>query len=116
MPTTTRSDYVRLILLCSFVILFVLFIYTFLHEAGHAIVGFAFGQSLMEFDISFWDFSAHVGIAGGQLTQSQLAIRSAAGAILPLLTWLVFMAYRRSRSSSATARRRSSIACPMLSR
>lgn len=74
-----------------FIALFVAFLYTFLHEAGHALAGLFFGQSLTEFDISFWDFSAHVGIAGGELTQSQLAIRSAAGAILPLLTWLVFM-------------------------
>ncbi len=57
-----------------FVALFVFFMYTFLHEAGHALIGLLFGQSLTEFDVSFWDFSADVGMAGGELIQSQLAI------------------------------------------
>src|SRR5512139_764621 len=74
-----------------FVTLFVLFIYTFLHEAGHAFAGWLFGQSLTEFDSSFWDLSAHVGLTGGNLTQMQLAIRSAAGVLLPLVVWAIFI-------------------------
>jgi hypothetical protein len=79
------------ILIGLFVLLFVFFHYTFLHEAGHTLVGLIFGQSLTEFDISFWDLSAHVDLAGADLTQTQLAIRSAAGASLPLLIWAIFI-------------------------
>ena len=61
--------------LVLFVFLFVFFLYTFLHEGGHALAGLFFGQSLTEFDVSFWDFSAHVGMAGGELTQGQRPIK-----------------------------------------
>jgi hypothetical protein len=80
-----------IILLVLFVTVFVFFIYTFLHEAGHALAGWFFGQSLTEFDVSFWDLSAHVGLAGGNLTQMQLAIQSACGVLLPLLVWAIFI-------------------------
>jgi hypothetical protein len=82
-----------LILICwsSFIALFVFFLYAFLHEAGHAIIGLLLGQALTEFNVSFWNFGAHVGMAGDELTQTQLAIRSAAGATLPLLIWVIFL-------------------------
>jgi peptidase M50B-like protein len=70
---------------------FVFFIYAFLHEAGHAIAGFLFGQSLTEFNVNFWDFSAHVAMVGGELTQFQRMVQSAAGAGMPLLLWAIFM-------------------------
>jgi hypothetical protein len=79
------------ITLVLFVALFVFFLYTFLHEGGHALTGFLFGQSLTEFDVSFWDLSAHVGMVGGALTESQLAVQAAAGAGLPLLVWAIFI-------------------------
>ncbi len=78
-------------LLSLFIFLFVFFMYTFLHEAGHALTGLLFGQSLTEFDVSFWDLSAHVGMNGGELTQAQLAIRAVAGASLPLIVWTIFI-------------------------
>jgi hypothetical protein len=77
--------------LVLFVILFVFFMYTFLHEGGHAIAGWLFGQSLAEFDVSFWDLSAHVGMTGRELTQAQLAIRAVAGASLPFIVWVIFI-------------------------
>lgn len=91
MQTRIPSARPQFILLLLFVILFVFFTYTFLHEMGHAMAGLFFGQTLTEFDVSFWDFSAHVGMAGGQLTQGQLAIQSAAGAALPLVAWTIFI-------------------------
>lgn len=91
MQTKSRFIHVQLILLLLFVILFVLFTYTFLHEAGHAIAGLVFGQSLTEFNVSFWDISAHVDMAGGELTQFQLAVQAIAGVTLPLLVWVVFI-------------------------
>ena len=91
MKQLRNSSTTILVLLSLFVVLFVFFIYTFLHESGHAITGLLFGQSLTEFNINFWNFSAHVGMVGGKLTQSQLAVQSAAGAILPLLLWTIFI-------------------------
>jgi hypothetical protein len=89
-PTKTSSTLV-LIGLSLFVVLFVFSLYTFLHEAGHALTGLLFGQSLTEFSIDFWDMSAHVSMVGGELTQAQLAIQNVAGAALPLLIWTIFI-------------------------
>ncbi len=64
----TKKNYLstlKMILVILFVTLFVFFLYTFLHEAGHVLAGWLFGQSLTEFDASFWDLSAHVGLTGG---------------------------------------------------
>lgn len=86
----TNSTFIKIGLIL-FVTLFVFFLYTFLHESGHAIAGLIFGQSLTAFDVSFWDLSAHVGMVGGNLTDSQLAIQALAGAILPPLFWVIFI-------------------------
>lgn len=91
MQTRIYSTSLQHILIVLFVALFVLSLYTFLHEAGHAVAGLLFGQSLAEFNVSFWDFSAHVEMTGGQLTQTQLAIRAAAGISLPFLVWAIFI-------------------------
>lgn len=91
MKQVRNSSTAILVTLILFVTLFVFFLYAFLHESGHAITGLLFGQSLTEFNVNFWNFSAHVGMVGGKLTQSQLAIQSAAGAILPLLLWTIFL-------------------------
>ncbi len=85
------SSILILIALLLFVFLFVFFMYTFLHEGGHAITGLLFGQSLTEFNVNFWNFSAHVGMVGGKLTEPQLAIRAMAGAGLPLVIWTIFI-------------------------
>ena len=87
------------VLVILFVTLFVFFLYTFLHEAGHALAGWLFGQSLTEFDASFWDLSAHVSMSGGVLTRTQLAIQVAAGTLLPLLVWAIFMSLVPRKSS-----------------
>jgi hypothetical protein len=89
--TQTNRYSAKLVLSLLFIVLFVFFLYTFLHEAGHALVGLLFGQSLTEFNVNFWDLSAHVGMTGGELTPSQLALRSAAGVTLPLLIWMIFI-------------------------
>jgi hypothetical protein len=54
-------------------------------------MGALFGQSLTEFDVSFWDLSAHVGMVGGALTEFQLAVQAVAGAGLPLIVWEIFI-------------------------
>lgn len=85
--------------LLFFVFLFVFFLYTFLHESGHALAGALFGQSLTAFDVTFWDFSAHVNMVGGHLSDSQLAIQAMAGASLPLLIWAIFISMVPVRAS-----------------
>ena len=84
------STILTLIALLCFVLLFVFFIYTFLHEAGHALTGLLFGQTLTGFNVNFWNLDAHVDL-NGSLTQFQRAIQSAAGAGLPLLVWALFI-------------------------
>jgi hypothetical protein len=98
---TTRNpaSMFNIILLILFVTIFVFFLYTFLHEAGHALAGWFFGQSLTEFDASFWDLSAHVRMTGGTMTQLQLAIQSAAGVLLPLLVWAIFISMTARKGS-----------------
>lgn len=91
MKPAKRSSILVLVTLIFFVILFVFFTYTFLHEGGHAIAGLLFGQALTEFNVNFWDFSAHVGMVGGTLTESQLAVQAVAGAGLPLVIWAIFI-------------------------
>lgn len=80
-----------LTLLLLFVVLFVFLFYTYFHEAGHALTGLLFGKSLAEFNINFWDFSAHVNMVGGELTQTQLALQAVSGASFPLLFWAIFI-------------------------
>lgn len=99
MKQTKTHPILLLVVLLSFVFLFVFFTYTFLHEGGHALMGLLFGQSLTEFDVSFWDLSAHVVMTNGDLTQSQLAIRSMAGAGVPLLIWVIFINLTPRKSS-----------------
>lgn len=91
MVQTKTSSPLILIALILFVVLFVFFTYTFLHEGGHALTGVLFSQSLTEFDVSFWDLSAHVGLVGGELTRTQLAVQAVAGTGLPLIVWAVFI-------------------------
>lgn len=70
--------------------LFCLFLYTFLHEGGHALAGVLAGAELTGFNINFLDFSAHVSLAG-ELTQAEKAVNAVAGVGLPLSVWLVFI-------------------------
>ncbi len=89
--TQTSTSALILIVLMLFIGLFVFFMYTLLHEGGHALTGWLFGQSLTEFNLNFWNFNAHVGMAGGELSRAQLAVQSAAGASLPLLIWAILI-------------------------
>jgi hypothetical protein len=99
MKQTKTLSILLLIVLILFVALFVFFIYTFLHEGGHALAGLLFGQALTEFDVSFWDFSAHVGMVGAELTDSQLAVQAMAGAGLPFLIWAIFISLMPRKTS-----------------
>lgn len=84
--------------LLLFIILAILFLYTFLHEAGHALVGLAFGQTLTTFDVRFWNFNPHVSLSGS-LTTAQRLLQIGAGTWLPLLIWFLLMAALPRQSS-----------------
>jgi hypothetical protein len=91
MEKSKSTSAFNLIALSLLIFLFGFFMYAFLHEGGHAMAGTLFGQSLAEFDVSFWDLSAHVGMTGGDLSDGQQAVVSAAGVLLPLLVWILFI-------------------------
>jgi len=92
---TARIKVVALVVVLGF---FVLVSYTFLHEAGHALVGLAFGQTLTEFNLNFWDLSAHVSMQG-DLTAAQRALQSVAGVGLPLVVWALFVSLAPRRAN-----------------
>jgi hypothetical protein len=69
---------------------FCLFLYTFLHEGGHALAGVLAGAKLTGFNINFLDFSAHVSLIG-EFTPAEKVANTLAGPGLPLLVWLVFI-------------------------
>jgi len=76
------------------------FIYTFLHEAGHAIVGIAYGGVVESF--VFWNFNAHVHIANANFTHFGLLLHIAGGVLLPVAVGIVAVCfYNRKRNSFA---------------
>jgi hypothetical protein len=92
-------------LICKFVLflllaLFCLFLYTFLHEGGHALAGILSGGTVTGFSVNFLDFSAHVSLAGG-FTQAEMVANTLAGPSLPLLVWLVFILIIPKRTNFA---------------
>jgi hypothetical protein len=70
--------------------LLVVFLYTLLHETGHALVGLLFGGTLKSFSVSFWLLNAHVGLYG-VFSDAQRSAISLAGVTLPLLIWGAFI-------------------------
>jgi hypothetical protein len=87
---TTKPSRMKFVVLSLFTLFFLIYAYTFLHEAGHALVGLGFGQTLTNFDINFWNLNPHVSMSG-ELTSVQRAIFSVAGASLPFLVWIGFI-------------------------
>jgi inner membrane protein involved in colicin E2 resistance len=60
----TRTPRATSVALLVFTLCFVLVVYTVTHEAGHAVVGVLFGQTLTAFKVNFLTLSAHVGLVG----------------------------------------------------
>ena len=63
--------------------LFVLVVYTVLHESGHALVGLAFGGTITAFNTNFLNLTAHVGIEGNFSILQQCLV-AVAGVSFPL--------------------------------
>ncbi len=73
-----------------FVAFFVLYFYTFLHEAGHGLAAVLFGGQVLAINVDFITMGAHVRTAGA-FTPLQNSLKSLAGPGLPVLTWAAFM-------------------------
>ena len=58
-------------------------LYAFLHEAGHALVGIAYGGTIESF--VFWNFDAHVVIVNPEFTVFGESLMHIAGFLLPLV-------------------------------
>lgn len=93
-----RTRRTALVALLGLILCFVLVVYTLTHEAGHAIVGLLFGQTLTALKVNFLTLSAHVGLVG-ELTQAEHALQSIAGMTLPLVIWLIFISCAPRRST-----------------
>ena len=94
----TRTTRLTALTLIAFTLCFVLIVYTWLHEAGHVLLGVFFGQTWTALQVNFLALSAHVGLVG-ELTPTQHALQSIAGAALPLLVWFIFISAVPRRSS-----------------
>ena len=57
--------------------------YAFLHEAGHALVGLAYGGTIKSF--VFWNLNAHVRIVNVEYTVFGVSLMHIAGLLLPLI-------------------------------
>lgn len=98
--TQVQLSQLQKIALLLFITLFIVFLYTFLHEAGHAVVAILSGGMITNFSINFWHISAHVDVIG-VLSPAQTIVNNLAGAGLPLLVWLLFMAAVPKRANLA---------------
>ncbi|HAD05695.1 MAG TPA: hypothetical protein DCE76_00885 [Anaerolineaceae bacterium] len=86
------------VLLTLGLFLWVLLMYTFLHEGGHALVAWLSGGSVQVFDINFFNLGAHVRTSAS-LNRTGEIFNSIAGMGLPLLVWLVFLLLAPRRAS-----------------
>ncbi|GAP09492.1 peptidase M50B-like [Bellilinea caldifistulae] len=96
---TKQESYGSLsILLTLGLFIWVLLMYTFLHEGGHALVAWLSGGSVYVFDINFFNLGAHVRTSA-ELNRTGEIFNSLAGMGLPLLVWLGFMLIAPRRAS-----------------
>ncbi|GIV65409.1 MAG: hypothetical protein KatS3mg046_669 [Bellilinea sp.] len=96
---TKQESYGSLsVLLTLGLFIWVLLMYTFLHEGGHALVAWLSGGSVHVFDINFFNLGAHVRTSA-ELNRTGEIFNSLAGMGLPLLVWLGFMLIAPRRAS-----------------
>lgn len=93
-----RQRRVTTLFVLLFTALALLLIYTFLHEAGHAIPALVFGGSVTGFSVAFWNLSAQVGLAGS-FGDVQKSIIDVSGALLPALIWSAFILLASKRGN-----------------
>ena len=71
------------------------FVYAFLHEAGHAIVGIAYGGTIENF--VFWNLNAHVSIVGANYGEHGRALMLAAGVLFPRVIFVIVIGLYSSK-------------------
>ena len=98
MQPTRRSNFLKSLLILAFLAVLATLLYTFTHEAGHALLGLMFGGKLTSFSVRFWDLSAHAGI-NGDFSVFQRSLISVAGISLPLILWMLFLALAPKKTS-----------------
>lgn len=74
---------------------FVVFVYTTLHEGGHALTALLCGGTVSQINVNFFDLSAHV-VIDGSFTSAQNALIAVSGWALPVLVTLLFVLLGRS--------------------
>lgn len=91
---TAKKSFQRicLLLLCT---LFVTFIFTALHEGGHALAAVICGGTVSLIDVNIFNFSPHVTYHG-VFAPGQEALIAISGWALPLLSLLLFLILSRS--------------------
>jgi hypothetical protein len=87
------------VLIVAFVLLFSVLLFTFFHEAGHALVGLLFGAKITSFSVDFIGMSAHVGL-DASFTPVQQAFVSLAGFSLPFMLDMIFLLSAPRRGSA----------------
>ena len=97
-----RSASLLSLLILLFLAVLSVFLYTFVHEAGHAVFGLMFGGKLTSFSVKFWDLSAHAGLRG-DFSVFQRSLISIAGVGLPLMLWAVLMTLAPKKTSPLLA-------------
>ncbi|MEN4010791.1 MAG: M50 family metallopeptidase [Chloroflexota bacterium] len=88
------------VLLALGILLFIVLLYTFLHEGGHALVAWLSGGKVFTFDINFFNLGAHITATPHTNLPAQIA-NSLAGMALPVLAWFVFILSVARRGSLA---------------
>ena len=80
-----------------------IFIYTLLHEGGHAIAAVLLGARITAFDLNFITGSPHIGWQGF-VTPAGRAIIAISGPLFPFLVWLLSLAVLRWQRTVAVRR------------
>lgn len=78
----------------------VIFIYTLLHEGGHAIAVLLLGARVTAFDLNFITGSPHVGWEG-LVTPAGRAFIAVSGPVFPVLVWLLSLSLLRWKKAVA---------------
>ena len=86
----TKKRQIQFYILRLLILLVILLVYTVLHEGGHALVAILAGAPVREFNINFFNISAHVGLTS-DVKPSWLPPFDIAGIGIPLLVWLVLV-------------------------
>ena len=73
-----------------FIFFFFIYLYTFLHEGGHALVGIMYGGRIDSFVLGF---DAHVAVSGADFTPIGESLFNAAGVLLPAICLAVALKF-----------------------